>query len=324
MAKIYVLHENDEWLPPFRAAFEEAGLPYEEWHLAEGLLPFDEAPPQGVFYSRMSASAHTRGHAFAPEFTRIVLNWLELHGRRVVNGSSALALEVSKIAQYAALRAEGIPVPRTRAAVGKAALFNAALEFGETPFILKPNRGGKGLGVQLFNDLDSLQAYLEGPSYEQPVDGTWLVQQYIRAAEPFITRAEFIGGKFHYAVKVDTSEGFELCPSDACAVEEAFCPAAPEAVSDPARPKFQIIKDFSDPIIARIERVLEASGVEVAGVEFIREPDGGLFVYDINSNTNYNNAAERAAGVPEIAPARLARFLGEELKRVQRQSLAAE
>jgi glutathione synthase/RimK-type ligase-like ATP-grasp enzyme len=324
MPKVYVLHENDEWLPPFRAAFEEAGLPYEEWHLAAGELPFDESPPQGVFYSRMSASAHTRGHAHAPDFTRILLNWLELHCRRVVNGSSALALEVSKITQYAALQAEGIPVPRTRAAVGKAEVLNTAMAFGETPFILKPNRGGKGLGVQLFQEIASLKDYLEGPSYEEPVDGVWLVQQYVRAAEPFITRAEFIGGKFHYAVKVDTSEGFELCPSDACAVEDAFCPAAPEAELPPDRPKFQIIKDFSDPIIGRIEKVLANSGVEVAGVEFIRDAKGDLFVYDINSNTNYNNAAERAAGIAEIAPARLARFLGDALEDIRRQSLAAE
>ena len=31
-------------------------------------------PPQGVFYNRMSASSHTRGHRFAPEFTAVVLN----------------------------------------------------------------------------------------------------------------------------------------------------------------------------------------------------------------------------------------------------------
>jgi hypothetical protein len=29
---------------------------------------------------------------------------------------------------------------------------------------------------------------------------------------PLITRAEFVGGKFIYAVEVDTSGGFELCP----------------------------------------------------------------------------------------------------------------
>ena len=327
MSKIYILHENDEWLPPFRDALRALELPFEEWHLAAGELPFDEAPPQGVFYSRMSASAHTRGHARAPELTAQVLRWLELHGRRVINGSSALALELSKVAQYAALRTGGVAVPRTRAVAGKERLRAAAEAFGEIPFILKPNRGGKGLGVQLFQNLESLDRYLISSDYEEPIDGVWLIQEYLRSAEPFITRAEFIGGRFHYAVKVDTSEGFELCPSDACATEDAYCPAP--SASDaggglPAKNKFEVIKDFSDPLIGRIEAVLAKNGVEVAGVEFIRDEADQLYVYDINTNTNYNNAAERAAEVPESAPLRLARFLGSELERVNGHILAAE
>jgi hypothetical protein len=49
----------------------------------------------------MIASSHTRGHRFAPEATAVLLAHLERHGRRVVNGSRALQLEVSKAAQYA-------------------------------------------------------------------------------------------------------------------------------------------------------------------------------------------------------------------------------
>ena len=68
----------------------------------------------------MSASAHTRDHRFGPELTHAVLNWLEGHGRRVVNTHRALYLEVSKVAQYAALNKAGIKTPRTVAAVGRA------------------------------------------------------------------------------------------------------------------------------------------------------------------------------------------------------------
>ena len=41
------------------------GLPFEEWFLSEGVLDLAGAPPQGVFYNRMSASSHTRGHRYA-------------------------------------------------------------------------------------------------------------------------------------------------------------------------------------------------------------------------------------------------------------------
>lgn len=321
MSKVFILHENDEWLPPFRTALKAAGLDFEEWHLDEGVLSFDSQPPQGVFYSRMSASAHTRGHTHAPSYTQHVLNWLELNGRRVVNGSRALYLEVSKVAQYAALQAAGVRTPRTRIAVGKDAVLPAALAFDELPLILKPNRGGKGLGVQLFQDLESIAAYLDSPAYEEPVDGTWLIQQYIRPAEPFITRAEFIGGRFHYAVRVDTSQGFELCPADACAIGDVLCPATPDLEE---APKFQITTDFDPALIKTLEKVLADNGVEVAGIEFIRDIQGNLYTYDINTNTNYNNAAERAAKVAKTGPQKLADFLGDELRRLEAQAIAAE
>jgi glutathione synthase/RimK-type ligase-like ATP-grasp enzyme len=55
----------------------------------------------------------SRGHRYAAEHTHTVLEWLELHGRRVINGSRALSLEISKIRQYRALEQVGIKTPRT-------------------------------------------------------------------------------------------------------------------------------------------------------------------------------------------------------------------
>ena len=96
--------------------------------------------------------------------------------------------------------------------------------FPDQPVILKPNRGGKGLGVQLFASSDSLAAFVESDAWQPPVDGLHLLQEYVRAPRPVITRAEFVGGRFLYAVEVDTSDGFELCPADACAIGDANCP----------------------------------------------------------------------------------------------------
>src|ERR1043165_3938456 len=103
MSRIYVIHENDAWVEPLRSAVDEVGLLFAEWFLSEGTLDLSESPPEGVFYNRMSASSHTRDHRYAAELTGGVLAWLESHGRRVVNDSRALRLEISKIAQYAAL-----------------------------------------------------------------------------------------------------------------------------------------------------------------------------------------------------------------------------
>ncbi len=315
MARIYVLHENTAWVEPLRAAFAETGLPVTEWFLNETTLPFDQEAPQGVFYNRMSASSHTRGHRYAPELTLATLNWLERDGRRVVNGSRALQLEVSKLAQYSALQRNGLRTPRTAAAVGREQVLAVVDGFGPGPYILKPNRGGKGLGVQLFQTRQAIADYLEGPGSgeEAPIDGIWLVQEYIKATAPFITRAEFVGGRFHYAVRVDTSDGFELCPADVCNVENAFCPAEQSQQN-----KFTLAGDFTETakgraLVLAYEAFLRDSEVEVAGIEFIEDPAGEIFTYDINTNTNYNAQAETEAGLRVTGMQALAAFLGSEL-----------
>ena len=319
MSQIYVLHENSPWVEPLDTAFAELGLPHEAWFLNEGTVALDEAPPEGIFYNRMSASSHTRGHRYAPELTQLVLSWLERHGRRVINDRRALALEVSKVAQYTALTEAGVKTPRTTAAVGRKQVLSAARAFGPGPYILKPNRGGKGLGVQLFQSVEAIAAYLDAmPAEEAPIDGVWLVQEYIRAPEPFITRCEFVGGRFHYAVRVDTSEGFELCPADACNVADAFCPA-----ETPKADKFTIVRDFDDPILERYALFLQQNGIEIAGIEFIRDAEGEIFTYDVNTNTNYNGQAEATAMVPVGGMQAVARFLGEELAKQRARAAAA-
>lgn len=317
MPKIYVLHENNTWVEPLRAAFQAQGLSAEEWFLDQGHVDLSATPPEGIFYNRMSASSHTRDHRYAAELTSVVLAWLERYGRRVVNSSRALELEISKAKQYAALEAAGIKTPRTVAVVERKALLAATDKFGQGPVILKPNRGGKGAGVQLFSTVDGLKDYVLSDAYESPIDGIQLLQQYIRAPEPFITRAEFVGGKFIYAVRVSTDQGFELCPADACQIGDAFCPTTPDATGLAAEPlpRFRILENgIPQAQIQAYESFLARNGIEIAGIEFITDADGTVFTYDVNTNTNYNPDAEtrsKRSGMGEIA-----RFLGSELGRI--------
>jgi glutathione synthase/RimK-type ligase-like ATP-grasp enzyme len=228
--------------------------------------------------------------------TSVVLAWLEDHGRRVVNGARALQLEVNKSAQLTRLAACGVSVPRTIAAVGVEQALEAVAAFAPDPVIVKPNRGGKGLGVKLHEDLSTLRELILGESLAPSVDGITLFQQYIRPLDGTITRAEFIGGRFHYAVKIDTTMGFELCPADVCAVE-----------GGPPAPSFSIIDDIDPAFKSRLERFLAINGIEIAGIEFATGSDGTPYVYDVNTNTNYNAGAEAAAG--RDAPQALVDFL---------------
>ena len=311
MSKIYVLHENDEWTRHLTKRFEELQLPYELWHLNEGTVDLTSVPPEGIFYNRMSASSHTRGHRYAPELAGAVIDWLESHGRKVINGSNALQLEISKMKQYTALEQSGIHTPKTIAAAGQQHIVEAAQKIGESSFITKHNRAGKGLGVQLFNSVESLNQYVESDDFESPVDGITLIQEYIQAPEPFITRAEFIGGKFLYAVRVDTSDGFELCPAEACRIDDAHCPTGES--ESPAM--FEIVKEGIDPEqVKKYEAFLKTNKIDVAGIEFISNEEGNIFTYDVNTNTNYNSEAEDKAG--QYGMLELAKYLGNELKKL--------
>jgi carbamoylphosphate synthase large subunit len=266
----------------------------------------------------MSASSHTRDHRYAAELTGGVLRWLEFHGRRVVNDSRALRLEISKIEQYETLKEYGIRTPRTIAAVGRKHIVEAATRM-RGPFITKHNRAGKGLGVKLFQDVSALEAHVSSPAFEDSVDGITLIQEYIRAPEPYITRVEFVGGEFLYAVRVDTSLGFELCPADVCQVGDAFCPVGEQVAPASSAPRFRIVKDFrNDALIEKYRRLLADHGVGVAGIEFIVDAKGEIYTYDINTNTNYNSAAEAEAGI--FAMKRLATYLGRELARIDQEA----
>ncbi len=147
-----------------------------------------------------------------------------------------------------------------------------------------------------------------------------MLQQYVRAPLPLITRAEFVGGRFMYAVEVDTSDGFELCPADVCAVGDAFCPAGPGA--EEPRAKFTIIDDIDADLKRHYEAFLAANDIGVAGIEFITDGAGVVYTYDVNTNTNYNPDAEARAGRSGMDT--LAGYLGGELGSVYGRRDAAD
>ena len=308
--KIYVIHENDEWIEPLRKELQEINAPFEEWHLGKRNVDHLDKPPHGIFYNRMSASSHTRGHRYAPEYTAVVLNWLEKNNRRVINNSRALSLEISKSLQYKELENCEIKTPKTIYCNSKESILKSANVFRK-PFITKHNRGGKGLGVKLFNNKQELDSYVSSKNFELSIDGITLLQEYINAKPKIITRVEFVNSKFLYAVEVDASDGFELCP--ACPEDQIdeletqffgeFCPTIGN--------KFRIIKNYKrSSLIDKYEKFISANGIEIAGIEYVINKNGEIFTYDVNTNTNYNSQAERSSEIKGMRS--IANFLKKE------------
>ena len=305
--KVYIIHENDEWTLSLKLELKKLEVNFEDWHVEKANIDLGKNPPEGIFYNRMSASSHARGHRYAPEFTATILNWLKHHKRRIINNGNALALEISKSLQYLKLNEAGIKTPKSIYCNSKEQIVKAADHFSK-PFITKHNRAGRGLGVKLFQNKDELKKYVNGSNFEHSIDGITILQDYIEANPKVIHRVEFINSKFFYTVQVDASESFELCPADACNVEEQFCPTNPDGN------KFMILKDYKNSEIATYEKFLEQNDIEITGIEYITDTSGIHYSYDVNTNTNYNSVAEKKAGM--FGMKQIALFLKEELQKI--------
>lgn len=299
---VHVLFENPDWMPPLRRALADRGLAVQEHFCDGGTVDLGAAPTDGVWLNRMSPSSHTRGHQGGVQYVRELLWHLEARGATVINGSRAFSFEVSKVRQHAALDAFGIRTPHTVAVIGPERLPQAARAL-TPPFITKHNQGGKGLGVQLFRSHAALDGFLADGTWESSPDGVDLVQQYIAPAEPHITRVEIVDGRFLYAIRSSTEQGFQLCPADACAVGEDFCPAPVGDEAEEAAPvddgRFSLAHDVTadDPLVQQLIAFTRAHDLSVAGIEYVQDARGQRWVYDINGTTNFNGAVEERHGL---------------------------
>ena len=157
-----------------------------------------------------------------------------------------------------------------------------------------------------------MDSYVSSKNFEPSIDGITLLQEYINAKPKIITRVEFVNSKFLYAVEVDASDGFELCP--ACPEDQIdepetqffgeYCPTIGN--------KFRIIKNYKRSLlIDKYERFISKNGIEIAGIEYIVDKKGEIYTYDINTNTNYNSQAEKSSKIKGMKS--IAEFLKKEL-----------
>jgi glutathione synthase/RimK-type ligase-like ATP-grasp enzyme len=214
---------------------------------------------------------------------------------------------MSKFRQDLALNAHGLQTPKTLLAVGRQSILEAAAQF-EGPFITKHNQGGKGLGIHRFDSCEALAWHIDSGAFDPGPGNKIILQEYIQSAEPYITRVELAGGRFLFAMRSSTEQGFELCPSDACQVpqEGSVCPAdAPSGKFAPS----PLTQD--DPLVKKYLALMRAEGIEVAGIEFIEDGNGNRYTYDINGTTNYSGVLAGLTGIQGMQE--IARWLRDEV-----------
>lgn len=292
---LVVLFEHPEWQKPLFSALERRGVPFAAFDLKRGCFDPDRVPEAPLYFNQASPSAYVRGNTRAVPLALSLMRSLELGGARVLNGSRAFALELSKSAQAALMRQLGIPHPRTLA-------FNdadaALAEWGDRwPALLKPEQGGSGARMYLLQSADELVRILrDRPDLWLP-DNLLMLQEYFAVdAAQGIVRMEFLDGELLYAMRVVSHGAFNLCPSETCNPETGASQCEP-AETAPALPvEFYPYQNVPAAAVETGRRLVAAGGLDVGGIEYLEAPDGRLVFYDINANSNLRAPIGRAFG----------------------------
>ncbi len=294
---LVVLFEHPEWQKPLWAALERRGVRYAALDLKRAAFDPDAVPEATLYFNQASPSAYVRGNTRAVPLALSLMRSLELGGARVLNGSRAFLLELSKSAQ-AALCCGGWRF-RIRA---RWPLMTPRRHWRNGPAAGRPcsnrNRAAAGRGCFCCIHADELRKLLrDQPSLWLP-DNLLLLQEYfpVDAAQGII-RMEFLGGKLLYAMRVVSNGAFNLCPSEACNPEgggESHCVIPVQAAAKPV--EFYPYQGVPAAAVQMGERIMASGGLDVGGIEYLEAADGRRIFYDVNANSNLRAPIGQAFG----------------------------
>lgn len=108
---LVVLFEHPEWQKPLFAALERRGVRFAHYDLKHGAFDPSAPPAAPLYFNQASPSAYVRGNSRAVPLALALMRSLEMGAARVLNGSRAFALELSKSAQAALMHRLGIAHP---------------------------------------------------------------------------------------------------------------------------------------------------------------------------------------------------------------------
>jgi glutathione synthase/RimK-type ligase-like ATP-grasp enzyme len=315
MHDLTVIYEHPEWQKPLFAALDaRGGIDYATIDLKQAAFDPDAVPEARLYFNQASPSAYVRGNTRAVPYCLSLMRSLELGGAKVLNGSQAFLLELSKSAQGALLKKLGIAHPRSLA-------FNdveAVLQSWDPtlwPALLKPEQGGSGARMFLLNDPDELRRLLrDRPDLWLP-DNLLLLQEYFPAADPAkgIVRMEFLGGELLYPMRVVSHGAFNLCPSETCNPEDGSAGHCEIPTMKAAKPvEFYPYPEIPAEAVEAGRKIVAAGGLDVGGIEYLEAADGRLIFYDVNANSNLRPPVARAFGFDPFE--RVVDFLVSKLK----------
>jgi glutathione synthase/RimK-type ligase-like ATP-grasp enzyme len=291
---LVVLFEHPEWQKPLFSALDRRGVRYGTFDLKHGAFDPDWLPDAPLYFNQASPSAYVRGNTRAVPLALSLIRSLELGGARVLNGSAAFSLELSKSTQAALMQRLGIAHPRTL-------VFNdvdsALTRWDRWPALLKPEQGGSGARMYLLNSPNELRRLLrDRPELWLP-DNLLTLQEYFELPpSQGIVRMEFLGGDLLYAMRVVAHGAFNLCPSEVCNPEtgESRCDVPDVKSSSPV--EFHPYPEVPAAAVEAGKKLIAAGQLDVGGIEYLEASDGRLVFYDVNANSNLRAPIGQAFG----------------------------
>jgi biotin carboxylase len=167
------------------------------------------------------------------------------------------------------------------------------------PVLVKANVGGSGAGITRYDSREALADAVASDRVSLGVDGTALVQESAPLRDGRITRVETLGGKFLYAINVYPATGsFDLCPADACQTTNGVELVRGACAVDAPKTGLRVEgTSVSDEIIEQVERIAQASALDVGGIELlVDDRDGRHYFYDVNALSNFVADATNVVG----------------------------
>jgi len=271
-----ILYEHPGWFKPLFAGLDRRGIAYEAIRLTDHHFdPAGRSVPAPVVLNRVAMSGFLREAEHGIFYAQSLLAHWRDNGAKVLNGPEVLAVDSSKARQLSLIAGLGLAVPETRVVHRREEIL-AAAEGMTYPLLLKVNIGGSGAGIVRYDDRAALAEAVAERFLPDSVDKVLLVQDFVPAADGRIIRMETLGGRFLYAIEIDTGAAFDLCPAEAC-------------IAAPGRDAIRMAAiDPGPDLIDAAERIAQAVGLDVGGVEVVVDArDGVPRFYDINALSNF-------------------------------------
>ena len=290
---IAFLYEHPSWSDSLIQTFRSNGIHLKPINMADLVFCPGDGPPDFDFaINRVNIMPSAGRNPSVVFHTLHYLTWLETMGVEVINGSRAHFAGASKAIQNGLFSKLGLDSPRSVAVCGEKEILNAADAIG-FPLIIKPNIGGSGSGIARYDSREELADAVSAGTLDLGIDGTGLVQEYIRS-DGYVYRVEVLGNRLFYSIKQKIMENtFNYCAADGCSVDRPLetdvsfnhCALKRGALNrEPAIQRFEP----DGRIVSQVISIIRSAGADLGGVEYLVDINTGTpCFYDFNPYSNF-------------------------------------